>query len=129
MNAPRNVDSKVVIAVLGTLAAFGYIVIGAVFFFILMGLGMNDDLAWGLSVLLWIGVVALGVVSVVYFYDSIKRRVEQVTVARTVSAPPATPAVESEYQTDQDEPPPLATPSTSYRSMLLESDGKREKPE
>ena len=132
MDSLKGVDSKVVIAALGTLAAFGSIVLGAVFFAILAGLGMNEDLAWGLSVLLWIAALAFGIGSIVYFYDSIKRRVEQVTVVRTVVASPPTPespAVEAESQSSQDKPPLPATPPTSYRSMLLEGDKKSEKPE
>ena len=131
MDAFRNGDSRVLIVALGTLAAFGSIVIGAVFFAILKGLGMNEDLAWGLSVLMWIAVVALGIVSVVYFYDSIKKRLEQVTIIRTVAAPPPTldtSAVEVESRSSQDKPPLPASPPTSYRSMLLEGDKKDDQP-
>ena len=91
MDALKNADRRLLIAVLGTLAAFGSFVLGAVFFAILKGLGMNEDLAWGLSVLMWIAVVAVGIVCLVYFYDSIKNRVEQVTVIQTAAAPPAPP--------------------------------------
>ena len=51
MNALKKGDSKLVIAGLGALAVFAFFVMGAVFFAILQGLGMNEDLAWGLSVL------------------------------------------------------------------------------
>ena len=132
MNALKNGDSRLVIAALGTLAAFGSIVIGAVFFAILKGLGMNEDLAWGLSVLIWIAVVAFGVVSLVYFYDSIKKRVEQVTGIQPVMAPPAMPeepTVEVESKPHLDRPTLPAAPPTSYRSMLLEGDRKDGRPE
>ena len=131
MRALKNADRRLLIAALGTFAAFGSIVLGAVFFAILKGLGMNEDLAWGLSVLMWIAVVAFGVVSLVYFYDSIKDRVEQVTMIRSVAAPPATPdipTVESESQSERDQPSPPPSPSTSYRSMLLEGDRKDDQP-
>ena len=123
MNALKNIDSKLVIAGLGTLAVFGSFVVGVVFFAILQGLGMNEDLAWGLAVLMWIAVVALGVFGVVSFYNSAKSRVEQVTVIRQVAAPPATPeisAVGAEPQLSPDKPMISDAPSTSYRSMLLE---------
>ena len=124
MNALKNIDSKFVIVGLGTLAVFGSFVVGVVFYAILQGLGMNQDLAWGLAVLMWIAVVALGVFGVVSFYNSTKSRVEQVTVIQQVVTPPATPeipVVEAEPQLSLDEPtPPPATPSTSYRSLLLE---------
>ena len=84
---------------------------------------MNEDLAWGLAVFMWIAVVALGVFGVVSFYNSTKSRVEQVTVIRQVAAPPATPeisAVEAEPQLSPDKPMISDAPSTSYRSMLLE---------
>lgn len=125
MNALKNVDSKLVFAGLGTLAVFGSFVVGSVFFAILIGLGMNEDLAWGLAVLMWIAMVALGVFVIVSFYNSTKNRVEQVTVIREVTAPPATPelrVVEAEPELSLDEPTPPATPSTSYRSMLLEGE-------
>ena len=48
MNALKNVDSKLVIVGLGTLAVFGSFVVGVVLYNILLGLGMNEDLAWGL---------------------------------------------------------------------------------
>ena len=73
------------------MAVFGSVVLGAVFYAILLGLGMNEDLAWGLSVLIWIAVVALGILSLVCFYDSIKKRLEQVTVMRGVFGPSPTP--------------------------------------
>ena len=123
MNALKNIDSKLVIAGLGTLAVFGSFVVGVVFFAILQGLGMNEDLAWGLAVLMWIAVVALGVFGVVSFYNSAKSRVEQVTVIRQVAAPPATPEIsaeEAEPQLSPDKPMISDAPSTSYRSMLLE---------
>ena len=123
MNALKNVDSKFVIVGLGTLAVFGSFVVGVVLYNILLGLGMNEDLAWGLAVLMWISVVALSVFGVVSFYNSTKTRVEQVTVIREVLAPSATPeisAVEAEPQLSPDKPMISDTPSTSYRSMLLE---------
>lgn len=121
----KDRERRLVIAGVVTLAVLASFVLGAVFFAILLGLGMNEDLAWGLSVLIWIAVVASGVVILVYFYDSIKKRVEQVTVMRPVVAPPATqdvPAVEAESQSNQDQPSLPSAPSTSYRSMLLEGD-------
>ena len=49
MNALKNVDSKLVIlgliVGLGTLAVFGSFVVGVVLYNILLGLGMNEDLA------------------------------------------------------------------------------------
>ena len=123
MNALKNIDSKLVIVGLGTLAVFGSFVVGVVFYAILQGLGMNENLAWGLAVLMWIAVVALGVFGVISFYNSTKNRVEQVTVIQQMTTPPATPeipVVEAERQHSLDEPPPPAGPSTSYRSMLLE---------
>ena len=93
MNALKDGERRLMIAGLGTLAVFGSVVLGAVFFAILLGLGLNEDLAWGLSVLIWIVVVALGIGSLVYFYDSIKKRLEQFTVIRAVVAPPATPDI------------------------------------
>lgn len=123
MNALKNVDSKLVIVGLGTLAVFGSFVVGVVLYNILLGLGMNEDLAWGLAVLMWIAVVALSVFGVVSFYNSTKTRVEQVTVIREVLAPLATPeisAVGAEPQLSPDKPMIADAPSTSYRSMLLE---------
>ncbi len=125
MNALKNVDGRLVIVGLGTLAVFGSFVVALVFYAILEGLGMNESLTWGLAVLMWIVVVAFGVFSVVSFYNSARNRVEQVTVIREVAAPPPTPAmptVEAEPQLILDEPTPPVAPSTSYRSMLLEED-------
>ena len=132
MNALKDGERRLMIAGLGTLAVFGSVVLGAVFFAILLGLGLNEDLAWGLSVLIWIVVVALGIGSLVYFYDSIKKRLEQFTVIRAVVAPPATPDIptvdaESQRQLDQRSLP--ASPPTSYRSMLLDGDKKDDQPE
>ena len=127
MNALKNADSRLVIAGLGTLAALGSFVVGAVFFAIFLGLGMNEDLAWGLSVLMWIAVVAVGVLGVVHFYNSIKNRFEQVTVIRTVAAPPTPPempTVEAEDHPFLDRPTLPVAPSTNYRSMLMEGDKK-----
>ena len=127
MSALKNGDPRLLIVALGTLAAFGSIVLGAVFFAILKGLGMNQDLAWGLSVLMWIAVLALGVVSFVYFYDSIKKRVEQVTGSRAVVSPPPTPSsstVETNARSNQDKPSSSSARPSSYRSMLLEGDRK-----
>ena len=93
---------------------------------------MNEDLAWGLSVLIWIAVVALGILSLVYFYDSIKKRLEQVTVMRGVFGPsptPKNPTQEVDPQSRQDQPSLPAAPATSYRSMLLEGDKKDGQPE
>ncbi len=123
VNALKNIDGKLVIVGLGTLAVFGSFVVGVVLYAILQGLGINEDLAWGLAVLMWIAVVALGVFGVVSFYNSTKNRVEQVTVIREVTAPPARPelpVVETEPQTLRDKATPPAVPSSSYRSMLLE---------
>ena len=127
VSALKNGDPRLLIVALGTLAAFGSIVLGAVFFAILKGLGMNQDLAWGLSVLMWIAVLALGVVSFVYFYDSIKKRVEQVTGSRAVVSPPPTPSsstVETNARSNQDKPSSSSARPSSYRSMLLEGDRK-----
>ena len=126
MNALKNLDSKWILVGLGTLAVFGSFVVGVVSLAILEGLGLNEDLAWGLAVLVWIAVVALGVFGVISFYNSTRNRVEQVTVIREVVVQPAAqiPTVEAEPQPFLDEPTPPATPSTSYRSMLLEGDKK-----
>lgn len=131
MNTLKNADSKLVITGLATLAIFASFVMGAVFFAILQGLGLNEDLAWGLSVLMWIAVVALGVPGVVYFYDSIKNRLEQATVTRSVMTPPPpkAPLVEGESRSLVDQPSLPAAPSNSYRSMLLDGDKKDDQPE
>ena len=129
MNTIKNGDKRLIIVALGTLAIFGSIVIGAVFFAILQGLGLNEDLAWGLSVLMWLAVVALGVLGVVYFFDDIKKRVEQ--AAQPAAAPPDTPQKPKagvESQTELDRPTSPAAPPASYRSMLLEdSEGDQPK--
>ena len=126
VNALKNLDSKWVLAGLGTLAVFGSFLVTVIAFAILGGLGMNEDLALGLSFLVWIAVVALGVFGVISFYNSTKNRVEQVTVIREVVTQPAAqiPTVEAEPQPFLDEPAPPAAPSASYRSMLLEGDKK-----
>ena len=126
MNALKNLDSKWILVGLGTLAVFGSFVVGAVSFAILEGLGLNEDLAWGLAVVVWIAVVALGVFGVISFYNSTRNRVEQVTVIREVVVQPAAqiPTVEAEPQPFLDEPAPPAAPPASYHSMLLEGDKK-----
>lgn len=127
----KDRERRLVIAGVATLAVFASFLLGAVFFAILLGLGINEDLAWGLSVLMWIAVVASGVLGLVYFYDSIKKRVEQVSVLRSVVAPLATPndpAVEAEPQFNQDQPSIPSAPHTSYRDMLLEGDRKDDQP-
>lgn len=129
MSTLKDGERRLLIAGLATLAVFASFLLGAVFFAILLGLGMNEDLAWGLSILLWIAVVASGVVGIVYFYDSIKRRVEHLTAFRSVTSPPPTqqvPTVEPDSQPTKDQPTPPPRPRTSYRSMLLEGDGKDE---
>ena len=132
MDALRNVDRRLLIAGLGTLAVFGSFVMGAVFFAILQGLGLNEDLAWGLSVLMWLAMVALGILCVVYFFDSIKDRVEQVTVIQPVitrQVTPQTPTVDGESRPSKDQPSlPPARPA-SYRSMLMEGDKQNDQPE
>ena len=131
VSALKDRERRLVIAGVVTLAVLASFLLGAVFFAILLGLGMNGDLAWGLSVLIWIAVVASGVAILVYFYDSIKKRVEQVTVIQPAVAPPATqdiPTVEVEAQSNQDQPSLPSAPSTSYRSMLLEGDRKDDQP-
>ena len=129
MSALKESERRLLIAGLATLAIFASFLLGAVLFAILLGLGMNEDLAWGLSVLLWIAVVASGIVGIVYFYDSIKKRVEHFTAFRSVTSPPPTqqfPTVEPDSQSTKDQPSLPPTPRTSYRSMLLEGDGKDE---
>ena len=116
-------DRKLVLAALAALAVFGSFLVGVVSFAILKGLGMNEDLAWGLSVLLWIAVVALGVLGIVY--DSpIRQRLDQVTGRRPAGTPPATPNTPPSGAERLDEPPPTATPSSSYRDMLTKKDSK-----
>ena len=86
---------------------------------------MNEGLAWGLAVLIWIAVVALSGLHIVHFYGSSKNRVEQVTVLHQVSAPPeksAKPAIEAESRPRKDQSSLPSTPSASYRSMLMEKD-------
>ncbi len=86
---------------------------------------MNEDLAWGLSVLLWIVVVAVGVLGIVN-YGSIKQRLEQVTGGRPVENLPATSKtpVATDSQPSLDTPIPPSTPSTSYREMLTKKDDR-----
>ena len=131
MNFPDNVDAKWVIAGLGTLAVFGSFVVGAIFYAILRGLGFNDDLAWGLAVLAWIGVVAAGIVAVVSFYKknlANTNNVERVTVIREVlvqpQAAPQIVSTEPEPRPYLDEPtgPTTEPASASYRSLLSEGD-------
>ena len=83
----ENVDGKWVIAGLGTMAVFGSFVVGAIFYAILQGLGLNDDLAWAIAMLTWIGVVAASVVAIVSFhkrYLANTNGVERVTIIREV---------------------------------------------
>ena len=124
----KDGERRLLIAGLATLAIFASFLLGAVFFAILLGLGMNEDLAWGMSVLLWIAVVASGIVGLVYFYDSIKKRVEHFTAMRSVTSPPPqqVATVEPDSQPTKDQPSLPPTPRTSYRSMLLEGDRKDE---
>ena len=124
----KDGERRLLIAGLATLAIFASFLLGAVFFAILLGLGMNEDLAWGMSVLLWIAVVASGIVGLIYFYDSIKKRVEHFTAMRSVTSPPPqqVATVEPDSQPTKDQPSLPPTPRTSYRSMLLEGDRKDE---
>ena len=125
----ENVDGKWVIAGLGTLAVFGSFVVGAIFYAILLGLGFNDDLAWGLAVLAWIGVVAVGIGTVVSYYKkhlANTNNVEQVTVIREVLVQPqAAPQIvtaEPERRTFPDQPSTSTASYAGYHPMLVEGD-------
>ncbi len=127
MNTLKDGERRLLIAGLGTLAVFGSVVLGAVFFAILLGLGLNEDLAWGLSVLIWIAVVAFGIGSLVYYYDSIKKRLEHFTAMRTVVTHPPTQETQTvgdESKSGRDHPSLPEAPPPSYRSMLLDEDKK-----
>ena len=50
---------------------FGSFVIGAIFYYILQGLGLNDDLSWAMAMPGWIAVVAVGMFWVVNFYKNL----------------------------------------------------------
>ena len=141
MNFLRNADNKIIIAGLGTLAVLGSFVAAAIFYAILSGLGMNEELSWALTMLVWILVVVISILGLVSFYNnSIKNRAEQVTVNNTVERvtiirevvgpPQETPeitAAEVDPPPFLDEPPHPATSSVSYRSMLVE--GEKVEPE
>ena len=143
----KDGSDKFVIAGVGTLAVFGSFLVAVIFFGIFLGgLGMNADLALGLSFLLWIAVVAVCIVGVISYYNSNKNRVEQVTVIREVIAPPpavipaameslpslndpvhpaTTPVNCYPVSPDGDnmaEPESPAAPSVSYRSMISEEE-------
>ena len=136
MNLLKNADSKLVIAGLGTLAVLGSFLVWAIIFGVFAaGFGMNEDLAFGLSFLVWLAAVAVLIFGVVSFYNnSIKNRVEQVTVNNTVErvtlireviAPP--PALEIHAAVVEtlpfpDEPEPHAIPLVSHHTMLMEGD-------
>ena len=124
MSFLNNVDSKVIVAGLGTLALFGSFVIGAIFYSILQGLGLNDDLSWAMAMLGWIAVVAVGMFWVVNFSKNLSNnRVEQVTVIREVIAPaPTVPqiAASGPEQTPFPDQPANAAPSSGFPSMQPE---------
>jgi hypothetical protein len=132
----KDADSKLVIAGLGTLAVLGSFLIWAIFFGVFAaGFGMNEDLAFGLSFLAWLATVVVMIFGVVSFYNnSIKNRVEQVTVNNTVErvtvirevvAPPVVvevPGAVVETRQFLDEPQPSSSPSISHHPMLTEGD-------
>ena len=98
MNFLRNLDSKIIIAGLGTMAVLGSFVVAAVAYAILSGLGVNDGVAWGMAMLAWIGAIAVGIVGIVYvFNNNFGNRVEQVTVIREIREvqAPSLPAAET----------------------------------
>ena len=123
MDALREMNRKLVIVVLGTLAVFGAFMVWIIAYGIMQGLGMNEDSAVGWSALVCLGVVILSLFSIVHFNNASKNRVEQVTVIREVIAPPPAsqiPTPEMEPHTFLEQPgPPTASP-ISYRSMLLD---------
>ena len=137
MNSLKNVNSKWVIAGLGTLAVFGSFIVAVIFYAILQGLGVNEDLTWALSMLAWIAVVVVGIFGAISFYNSVKNRVEQVTVIREVVAPQAAPQIPvvsprsqipsaAESRPFLDEPERPTTLSVSHRPMLSEGDNTDE---
>ena len=65
MNFLRNADNKIIIAGLGTLAVLGSFVAAAIFYAILSGLGMNEELSWALTMLVWILVVVISILGLV----------------------------------------------------------------
>jgi hypothetical protein len=103
---------------------FGSFVIGAIFYYILQGLGLNDDLSWAMAMLGWIAVVAVGMFWVVNFYKNLSNnRVEQVTVIREAIAPaPTVPqiAASGPEQTPFPDQPANAAPSSGFPSMQPE---------
>ena len=103
---------------------FGSFVIGAIFYYILQGLGLNDDLSWAMAMLGWIAVVAVGMFWVVNFYKNLSNnRVEQVTVIREAIAPaPNVPqiAASGPEQTPFPDQPASVAPSIGFPSMPTE---------
>ncbi len=118
MNDLKNADGKLVIAGLGAPAIFGPVIVAAVVYANLNGLGLNGELAWALSMIAWIAVVAYYIYRIINFYNSTNSKAGQVTTVR--NAPPLqhAPTVEPEPRRFPDEPTPVAAPSTSYRDML-----------
>ena len=91
MSFLNNVDSKVIVAGFGTLAVFGSFVVAAISYAILQGVGLNDDLSWGMAMLVWIAVVAVSAVAGVSVYKNLSNyMVKHVTVIREVIAPAPT---------------------------------------
>ena len=123
----KNLGSKLLIAGLYTLAVLGSFVFAIICYGLLGGLGLNEDLALGLSMLGWIIVLAIGVFGIVFFHNSTKSQVEHITIVHEVTPQviPQLPTVEAEHQLFLDEPTPPAAPHT-YRSMLQEGDKKDE---
>ena len=121
MSFLNNVDSKVIVAGLGTLAVFGSFVVAVIIYAILQGVGLNDDLSWAMAMLVWIAVVAVSAVAVVSFYKNLSNnRVEQVTVIREVIAPaPTVPQIVASGPELTPFPgqPASAAPSSGFPSM------------
>ena len=135
MSFLKNADSKLVIVGLGTLAVVGSFLVWAILFGVFAaGFGMNEDLAFGLSFLMWLVTVAVMIFGVISFYNnSIKNRMEQVTVTNTlervtmireVIGPPP-----SELQVAVEEPLPIlydpgryTNRHVSHQPMLVEGD-------
>ena len=126
MNFLKDVDSKFILAGLGTLAVFGSFVAAAIVYAILEGIGLNDDLVWALAMLVWVAVVVASILAVISFYRRFSHDgVQQVTVIREVLAPRPSatelPPAEPTTLPALDEPAQPRPASAGYRSALRES--------
>ena len=126
MNFLKDVDSKFIVAGLGTLAVFGSFVAAAIVYAILEGIGLNDDLVWALAMLVWVAVVVASILAVISFYRRFSHdSVQQVTVIREVLAPRPSatelPRAEPAALPALDEPAQHRPASAGYRSVLRES--------